>query len=248
MRRRGEKTMKTYVICEDDEIHSAFLQKELDAYTMNKNVFVYTSGIELINNLKQFPKETIFLMDIVLSDHSGIDIAKKINECVENAVVIFISSFLEKATEVYEVEHCYFVYKPELKKRLPNALKRAEKIIEESKTMLQIKVKHKIRLLPIKDICYLERTKRTTMIYCIHETYECSEKFSELYEQLPSVFIQCHCSYIVNLNMVKEYRRTDFYLITNAIIPISRSFSKEVKTRFQEFILNHTNQKICTNK
>lgn len=238
--------MINYVICEDNEIHSAHLQKELDAYTMNKNVFVYTSGMELINNLKQFSKETIFLMDVVLTDHSGIDIAKEINEKVENAIIIFISSFLEKATEVYDVEHCYFVYKPELKKRLPNALQRAEKIIQENKTMLQIKVKNKIRLLPIKDICYLERTKRTTIIYCKNETYECSEKFSELENQLNSFFVQCHCSYIVNLNMVKEYRRTEFYLFTNTVIPISRSFSKEVKIRFQAYILNHTNQRIRT--
>jgi len=34
---------------------------------------------------------------------------KKIDQL---CVIIFMSYFLEKACDVYEVEHCYFVYKP----------------------------------------------------------------------------------------------------------------------------------------
>lgn len=234
--------MQTYVVCEDDKVQLDHLCKLLDKRIENKNIIQFQSGKDLLEHLDTIKEGTIFLMDIVLDGISGIDIAKIINHSIQHCAIIFLSAFLEKVTDVYEAAHCYFVYKPELEKRLPAALKRAEKMIEESKTILEIKSKNGIVLLAIAEICYIEREKRTTIIHCQKGSYVCPYNLQYFMDNLSASFLKCHCSYIVNMNMVQEYQRTEFHLRTGMIIPISRAFSKETKKRFQDFIMNNANQ------
>ena len=57
--------------------------------------------------------------------------------------------------------------------------------------------------------------------------------------KLPSYFIRCHRSYIINAKKVIEQKREEFVLENNITIPISRSYQKQVEKLFQEFLMEH---------
>ena len=48
---------------------------------------------------------------------TGIDAAKQINLIQPSAQIIFISSYLEYFSDVYETEHLYFVLKSQMAQR-----------------------------------------------------------------------------------------------------------------------------------
>lgn len=238
MYKRGDGEMHNFVICEDESEQAESLRKLVSEIKPDCSIQSFSSGEALLESLPKIEENTIFLMDIVLNEMSGIDIAKKINDNVTNSVVIFISGYIDKATEVYDAVHCYFIYKPELEKRLPLAIHRAEKIINENKKKIVLSLKDKHLVLNVSEICFLERVKRKTFINTNKQKYECAYDLEYFMKNLNSMFVRCHRSFIVNLNEVKEYRRTEFILNDHSLIPISRSHSSHVNTRFQDYLIN----------
>lgn len=231
--------MKNIVIIDDLSEHMT--QMETIIMQMNEDFIIkkYNNPQLLHENITSFPIDTIFIIDILIGEVNGIEFAKEILEKLADAHIIFISSYLEKATEVYEVDHCYFVYKPEMTKRLPLAIHKALNNIQLSHQILSIQLKDKIKIIQTKDIYYLERHKRTTYIYCQDEVIQTALKLKDLLPSLPFPFIRCHNSYIVNLDMVSECKRTYIILHNNDInpIPISRAYHQSVKETFHKYLL-----------
>ncbi|NER13563.1 hypothetical protein GWK08_08955 [Leptobacterium flavescens] len=52
-------------------------------------------------------------------------------------------------------------------------------------------------------------------------------KLSKIMEDLPPNFIQCHKSYIVNLNYIKRINSKTVFLNNNRTVPLSRSFKND---------------------
>lgn len=234
--------MQTYVICEDDKQQLDRIKQLLDTLTVDKEILLFSSGNELLIHLHELKDNTIFLMDVVLEELSGIDIAKMINQTIRHSAIIFISAYLEKVTEIYDATHCYFVYKPELERRLPKALSSALNQLNRSKAVLWLETSDKTIRLEEGEIFYIERVKRTTYVYCSKQVYQCTQNIQYFVEHLSSSFIQCHRSFLVNPEYVKEYRRSEFLLHNAYIIPISRAYQKYAKERFQKFIISKVNQ------
>lgn len=231
--------MLNFILCDDNIDYVDKLYKLVNEMRPNASIIhKYYSGEKLLNSLDKIAENTIFIMDIILNDASGIDIAKKINEQAKNAVIIFISGYLEKATEVYDTVHCYFIYKPDMENRLPLAIAKAEKQINENRKKLVIQLKEKKVFINVANIHYLERIKRTTHIYEKQKHYECSFDLNYFNNQLLDYFIRCHRSFIVNLNEVKEFKRTEFLLNDGTIVPISRSYYPDVNRKFQNYLIN----------
>lgn len=230
--------MQTIVIVDDLIEHIHQIEDIIQHTFTNIKIETYTNPQNLLKNLEHYQEHTIFILDIMLDKINGIDLAQTILHVIKHAQIIFISSYLEKATDVYDVEHCYFVYKPELTRRLPLAIHKALDYIEQAHQTLVIQLKEKTQIINTQDIEYLERDKRTTYIHCQHEIIKTSMKLSEFISILPSMFVRCHNSYIVNLNHIKEYKREHFILNNNdyTIIPISRAYHQNVKEQFHKHI------------
>ncbi|MGN1276379.1 MAG: LytR/AlgR family response regulator transcription factor, partial [Floccifex sp.] len=130
-------------ICDDHKAQVENIKKCIQKLNLNKEVELctFTNEEEMIQMCTKINRNFIFILDIVLQDNvSGIDIAKKINELFPKSVIIFISSYLEKVTDIFEVEQCYFIYKPEMEKRLQDALEKAISIYDHRSRTLSFRV------------------------------------------------------------------------------------------------------------
>lgn len=232
--------MTNVIIVDDQEtylndIESRVLSLGIEDLCIRK----YQSEKQFIKDIQNIPEYSIFLIDIVLNKNSGIEVAKFINAYIRGAIVIFISSYLDKVVDIYDAQHYYFIYKPELEKRLPMAFEKAMKSLKNLKQTLSIDVKGKTVVLHSHDILYLERQRHTTTIIDSQQEIKCHYKLDEMLNKLPSYFIRCHRSYIINAKKVIEQKREEFILENNIIIPISRAYQKEVEKKFQEFLMEH---------
>lgn len=233
----GGSFLLKVAICDDDLLFANriadIVKSSLSFIELKVDIFIESK--ELLNANSSFD---IALLDINMKSINGIELAKFINHNNPKCKIIFVTSYLNYATEVYDSEHIYFVLKTNLDHHLPLALDKAITLLENEKTrFITILQKGKIINLLQNNIIYLERCGRTTYINCQEEVFTTSESFSILEEQLffPP-FARCHNSFIVNFNYVKKFERTEILLNNNIIIPISRSYTDNTKKTFFKYI------------
>lgn len=232
--------MINVVILDDQEIHLKEIEKQILSLGIDEiNIQKYLNEEELLKDIKQLNEYSIFMIDIVLNNKSGVDVAQVINQELRGAIVIFISSYLDKVVDIYDANHYYFIYKPELEKRLPIAFKKALKSLNQIKETLPLTLKGKTIVIHPADILYLERKKRTTTIIDGKQALACPDKLDQLADKLPPYFIRCHVSYMVNAQKVVELNRTEFILEGGISIPISRAYQKHCRSLFQEYLMGH---------
>lgn len=181
----------------------------------------------------------IVLLDICLPKSNGIDIAKLIRQSNSRCRIIYISNYLEFATEVYETDHTFFVLKTEAIEKLPVAIKKAREQLEKiQKESVCFKVTHAVqKVVLLKDIVYVERVKRKTIITTVDGTFESLESVEEIFDAFEGESIlKCHRSYWVNPMYVKTILSGSVVLTDGKKIPLSRGYNKEMKSKFMHYI------------
>ena len=92
-----------------------------------------------------------------------------------------MTSYEDYVSDVYDTEHIYFILKKNYQKYLPHALSLANEALNKQRRA-SLKIfwnKEEYNILQ-KDIFYMERQLRTTMIVTPTQTYSTSEKLADL--------------------------------------------------------------------
>ena len=226
----------------DDDVD---FSSELQQYVIMFIERLYTRyEIDIINsdffNNSLDKNYDIVFLDISLGEEtvSGIELGQIINGENPRTQLIFISQYLEYASDVYSTKHTYFIYKNRLNEYLPAALDAALKNLQTDKEpFLTVKIKQSHHRIPVNDILFLERNLRETFIYTKSETYTVRDKLNILQQQLPDFFVCCHRSFLVNLHAVSRLQHTEITLTTGQQIPVSRAHYEDVKKSFSLLML-----------
>lgn len=179
----------------------------------------------------------IAILDIDMGDINGIDVAKKINVISPNCKVVFLTSYTNFISDSYEADHVYYVLKDNATTTLPRALDKAitSLTIEQDVRYLSIVSARLNYSIPMPEIIYIEKSNRSTIIHTNTLAYPTYISLSNLLAELPDNFVQCHNSYIINLNYVASTTYNLLTLKDGIDIPIGRYFSK----KFKECYLKH---------
>lgn len=229
------------VICDKDKEYAHQIMKELTSKSQNMIEFQYVcDGESFTKCVKESKNPDLILMDILSgsSEHSvnGIELVSKAAPFIRKSLVVFISDSCEYITDVYEVPHFAFILKREMIKRC-NWLLGKIRGLQKHKSLLFLESGKKKTMIPTWQILYLERDRRSTYIHTTEGEYRSSAKLVDFQQQLDEkMFARCHNSYIVNLDYVTAYHRTEFYIEHDKKIPISRSRQKEMKLKLDSWI------------
>ena len=229
--------MQNIIILDDMNEHIQYIQNIIQDMPYSFDIKTFHDIQTFQSQIQQFDNDAIIIMDIILGQNDGIELAKQLNQLQCHFQIIFVSSYLEKATLVYDTKHCYFVYKPEARQRLPMAILKAMQNIQNEKRVLAIDLKDGTTCILLKDILYIERIQRYSYIHTAYEIIKTSLKIKDLLQQLTLPFIRTHNSYIINAQYVKELKRTHVILQNQQPIPISRAYQKHLKQQFHLFLM-----------
>lgn len=148
-----------------------------------------------------------------------------------------MTSYEDYVSDVYDTKHIYFILKKNYQKYLPHALSLAnEELNKQRRASLKIYWNKEEYNILQKDIFYMERQLRTTMIMTPTQTYSTSEKLADLLKRLEDSFALCHRSYIINLKRVQEITKDSALLVDGTSIPISRRYYSAVKDKINNLI------------
>lgn len=233
--------MLRVAICDDDELSLKDTAKKFTQSCMDHapEITLFLGGRELIRAVEENGYQPdVLLLDIVLeNDINGIDIAKRINLLCPRCGIIFITSFISYAPDVYETRHSYFILKSQFEERINSALAKAV-ADAGSKKCIAFNERNKTIVLSAYEVLYLERNLKKTSIYLDSgKKYETYLKPVDILKDLNNeMFVQCHQSFFVNMEAVLAMETDSFLLNNGRRIPVSKSRRKETKEIFHAFV------------
>lgn len=226
-------------ICDDDNNILTYLNYTLDTILKSDcKIFKFHTGsaLELYIDDNKCNLD-ILIIDIDLGDENGIEIAKRIKVKYYNIKIIFITGFINYSQNIFEAEPTYFIAKPIKIENLTNALNLAIKSIENDKpNVLSLSSKGVVVSINLKKIKYIESVKRQVIIHETDDIIKIYSKLKDIENHLPSNFVRCHQSYIVNMDKTKYLNNHFFLLYDGQNIPISQSRYNKTKQKYLDYL------------
>lgn len=201
----------------------------------------FQNGDLLLAQVKAGSSFDAIFMDIDLGNNkNGIEYSKELYEINPQIRLVYTTGFTDRF-----VQHVFlspsnmigFLTKPVDKDILSSILNKLQTSLDQDKQSLFCVVgKSNSISVSISSIFYLESNAHKSMIYTDTENYSLYERLSSLKEQLPSCFLACHKSYIVNMNKIKRIEKNVIILKNQAKIPISKSQYATVKQTYFRYM------------
>lgn len=203
---------------------------------------VYKNGMEFI---RSSDNSDIVFMDIQLNRLDGLETARIMRKLGSEAQLIFVTRSAEFAIRGYEVDALDFILKPAGKSNIAFALDKAIKHLERrSSVSLAIKLPNGLASLSSNDITYVEVFDHNLVYHTTKGDFNVRGRLSDVYEKLdPERFMICNRSFIVNLRYVSGIW-SDYVLIGDTKISVSKSHRKEILARFSAFLEGNNNTEI----
>lgn len=232
--------MLTIVILDDEpaaaELLREMTEENLTGHTLRVECF--SGRRELEEALDRGLRPDIALLDIVLPEREdGIALAKALFPGDGGTQVIFVTGFPAYRDEVYETEHVWFLQKPveagPLERALGRAMDRLDRIRNAS---LSVRNGALVRRIPMEEIRWVEGKGRKLILHCVREDLEYYDSLNELEKRLPTTFLRCHRSCVVNMDRVARMEAGRFTMEDGREIPISQLRRTAVRAAFLEYM------------
>lgn len=186
-------------------------------------------------------------LDVLFADLSlygnktaGIEAVKHMLPRGSHTQVVYVTGHAEYCTKVYQTGHVYFLLKPVSKPDLQDALSLAISNIDaQVKNVLQVKTGGDLHLIPLNALMYVESMRRKLLYYTENGVVEAYGSLSALAKELPKNFLQCHRSYVVNMDKIASIVSGDWQvaqLLDGSRVPIGQRRYSETKRAFARYI------------
>lgn len=228
-------------VCDDEildcqqiaDLTEEILQRKGLACTIS----TYQDGAELLAAIRKGAYFHILLLDVMMQQMGGMELAAALRRMGDNTAIIFISSNREMAMQGYEVAALRYLGKPIDQERLYEALMFCYKTKLEQKEILLPTKKGRSRVL-LSDIVYAETWERGIRLL-LREGHHLKihTKISELAAMLPErQFVFCHRTILVNLDFVHSIRYCELELKTGTTLPVSKYRQTEMRNRLIHYL------------
>lgn len=224
-------------ICDDEEVQRILIAEYLREWAKARKTPLKTecfSSAESFDFAWEEDKDfDLLILDIEMGEISGMELAGKIREKNEEVPILFITGYEKYMAQGYEVAALHYLLKPVHKEKLFSVLDKLRKM-KKPEEKLSFQTEDGILLMPASHIWYVEAIGHKCLLSAEDAKYEIRMAVSEAVKLLVSrkEFVQCHRSYLVNLQHVSAIAKTEIVMDNGARIPISRRLVKAVNEAF----------------
>ena len=202
------------LICDDDPAHGEGL-RDLLARDAQLRVSCVGSVEALEQEMASGRQPDLLFLDIRLGREDGIQFVQRMSGQLSGTQVIYVTGYVEYCTKVYDTEHLSFLLKPVSSKELWHTVDRAkERLVRQRSQGLTLQCRSAVQFLLFSQIRYLESRGRRVRLVTEHGVF------------------QCHKSFLVNTDYIRQLGHTHFILFSGEQIPISSRRRAEAKQCF----------------
>jgi two-component system response regulator AgrA len=230
-----------FVICDDNLSIVEKLTKSLESIFVNHNfdahVAYSATDAESVLKFIDSNKVDVLILDINLKTNiSGLDLARKVRKTNKYCYLIFLTGHLEYAMLAYKLKTFDYLPKPITYERIDETIVR---LFEDINGLPKkyIKIDNKNTIIDEAELFYIKKDGMKLVFHTSNRDYETYGSFSKIEPCLPSNFVRCHKSYIVNVNRVSrfEFNNNMVFFDNNSCCDIGPKF----KDDFMEVLNNY---------
>ncbi|MBP1640517.1 MAG: two-component system response regulator protein [Bacteroidetes bacterium] len=218
------------VITDDEPMARKGLQGYVEKLDFLELVAVCEDAIQLSNVLKQQPVDLLFL-DIEMPYISGVELLSGLTDPPK---VIIVSAYEQYALKGYELDVTDYLLKPVSFERFLKAVNKVYDQVVKPTTVgtepqfVFVKTTQKMEKVFFRDILFVEGMENYVSIQTSSGKVVTHITLSLFLRMLPAThFVQCHKSYVVNLDKVFALEGNLLHIDAYKI-PISRTYKNDV--------------------
>jgi len=189
-------------------------------------------------------KPDLVFLDIEMPGHSGLELLDFFDELEINFSIIFTTAYNQYAVQAFKLSAIDYLLKPIAVNELEDTILRfkqkkqdlssftmlKENLFHTSVSKIAISTVNAIKFIETNAILFMKADGAYTQIYLHDDTIITSSKslkyYEDVLEHLPN-FMRCHKSYLVNLNFVTDYIKSNGgYLILHSKFEVALSSEK----------------------
>lgn len=236
------------VICDDNIEDLAMIKNLLVKYKRlglkaEFEVEKFSDAVKLFDKIQRREMADIYILDMIMSEKTGIDIGNQIRKAGSDNIIIYITSSEDFAMEAYGVHAVRYLLKPVREEKFFEAMDYALSYMgRKIEPVYLLKTKDGLMPIPYSRIEYIENASRHLEVSFIS-----GEKVKSIFirksfdEEIREIldnknFIQIHKSFVVNLGYVRRLTMDDVVMENGRNIPISRTRASEVKKEYLLYV------------
>lgn len=231
------------LICDDDPDFVLDLHKKLEKqYGHRKPCIEITDICDPAKITRQdAQKADIIFLDVDMGKISGIDLARKIRMVRKDAVLIYVSNYLQYAPSGYEVNAFRYIEKSDLKNKLPVYFEQALVVCLKEKVCISVICEKTEIEIPVSSFVYAEVYQKTHSLLLHLNQYKqdtliTNMTISSLEKKASELgFLRIHKSYLVNMSFIKSISSTITVLKTGEELPTSARGYQNIKSIWLEW-------------
>lgn len=237
------------LLVEDEELARDLLKSYLSEHTMINLIGECENGFEGVQKINELKPDLVFL-DIQMPKITGFEMLQLLEHKPD---IIFTTAYDQYALKAFEINAVDYLLKPFSKDRMFSAIDKAlerrgqpedqsdrisklsEYASDEHLDRVVVKDRHRIHIIPIEQIRYIESMDDYVLIYTDEGRHmkQNTMKFFETHLD-PHEFIRIHRSYIVCVSQIEEiqqYEKESYVVILKdkTKLKVSKSGYKNLK-------------------
>ena len=236
------------VICDDciRDLHN--VEKLLEKYResvagIRFEIEKFSDACILYDRISEGKLADIYVLDMIMSERSGIDIGSLLRRVGSEGVIIYLTSSDDFALEAYGVHAARYLLKPVSEKDFFEAMEFAlsyNKVNEE--ILFPVKTKMGTVSVPYSKIEYIENYSRMLNVHLMDgssiKSIFIRKSFDEEIRQISGdrSFLRVHKSFLINMNHIKKLEYGNILMEIGRRIPFSKTMAADVKKEYLLFI------------
>ena len=231
------------LICDDDRAFTLRLKASVESILAEKHtaarISVFSSAEEIGGETMASCDAAFLDIDFAGKELNGLDIARRIRASRNDAVIVFVTNYVEYAPEGYEVRAFRYLLKEELPHKLEDCLSQVLLQLRTEKSDLKISVEGETISLPLRDLLYLESMGHSLSFHVCckgyepDRTYSCYGAIGKMEEELSGRgFLRIQKSYLVNMAHIKKLSSVQVLLSNGVSLPVSSRGYADCKRQY----------------
>lgn len=233
------------IIIDDEEMARTLLQGMIAEYCDNIEIIDLCKDLPTgVKSIRKYKPDIVFL-DIEMPGHSGLELLDFFNEDEVDFSIIFVTAYNRYAIQAFKLSAVDYLLKPIEVDDLKNAIvlfeknknrhKEAYSVLKENfksnaSKKISLSTLNSMSFVDTADILFFQGDGAYTKVFLKGNkaiTVSKGLKHFEVLLEDNSEFFRCHKSYLVNVNYISEYVKSDGgYLIIDKTNQISVSQDK----------------------